>query len=265
MTVAPTNSLPAVWDRVVCGIDGSAASLEAARLVARLMPASAQLTLCAIVNPAGVEGGVLLEQTLTREAEGALDQVQGEIAASHDSEVHLREGPPTRLLVEEAVSERATLLAVGSHGHSRSAGIALGSVATAMLHDAPCSVLIARGTARDYAPRGGEIFVGFDGSGGAHRALGVGRERSERLSLRLRVLVATGDTLPRGPGWLGEELDSQLAVSEDPRTAVEALVAASESAGLLILGSRHLRGVPALSSVSERVAHRASGPVLVVR
>ena len=56
---------------------------------------------------------------------------------------HLREGPPIRRLLDELRTEQATLVAVGSHGHSRAAGIVLGSVATAMLHEAPCSVLIA--------------------------------------------------------------------------------------------------------------------------
>lgn len=265
MSFAPTSSPPAVWDRVVCGIDGTAASLEAARQVARLMPASAELTLCAVVNPGSVEGGVLLEKRLTREAADLLDQAQGEIAASHEAEVHLREGPPIRLLLDEVIAERATLVAVGSHGDSRAAGIAVGSVATAMLHDAPCSVLIAHGTAHTDVLSDGEMVVGFDGSGGARRALAVGRELAERLPVKLRVIVATGDAHPPGPGWSGEELGPELAVTEDRRTAADALVDASALAGLLILGSRHLRGVPALSSVSERVAHRANCPVLVVR
>ena len=43
------------------------------------------------------------------------------------------------------------------------------------------------------------------------------------------------------------------------------LVAASKDADLLILGSRGRHGFSALGSVSERVAHKASCPVLVVR
>ena len=76
-------------------------------------------------------------------------------------------------------------MAVGNHGHGKAG---LGSVARGMLHDAPCSVLLAHTDDAD----GGEVVVGFDGSGGARRALAVGRELSERLSLTLRVLVATG-------------------------------------------------------------------------
>ena len=41
-------------------------------------------------------------------------------------------------------AEGADLVAVGTHGGSRAKGILLGSVATLMLHEAPCPVLIAR-------------------------------------------------------------------------------------------------------------------------
>ena len=86
-----------------------------------------------------------------------------------------------------------------------------------------------------------------------------------RLSLTLRVLVATGDARAPCPGWSREELGPALAVSEDPRTAVEALTDASPAARLLILGSRHLPAALVLSSVSEQAARRARCPVLVVR
>src|SRR5215218_3284223 len=117
------SSPPAVWDRVVCGIDGTPADLEAARRVARLVPASAQLALCAVVDPASVEGGFLIEERLTREAEDALEQAQRDVAALHDAGLHLRQEPPIRLLLDELRAEQATLVAVGSHGHSRAAGM----------------------------------------------------------------------------------------------------------------------------------------------
>ena len=264
MTVAPTSFPPAVWERVVCGIDGTAASFEAARQVARLMPASAQLTLSTVINPAAVEAGGPLEKALTREAEEWLEEAQGEIASRHGAEMHLREGPPIRLLLEELAGEHATLVALGGHGHSGAAGAAFGSVATAMLHEAPCSVLIAHAAART-EESGDHVLVGFDGSAGAHRAIAAGRELAQRLSLEVRAVVAGGGDRLSGPGWLAEEIGLDVALIEDPRDPVEALVDASASCGLLILGSRHLRGAPALGSVSERVAHRAASPVLVVR
>jgi len=263
MSVAQRTSPPAVWDRVVCGIDFTPASVQAALLTAQLMPAAAQLTLCTVASRDAIEAGVLLDETLARDAKHGLDEIQRQVQAFHDNELHLREGPPIRRLLDELSAERATLVAVGSHWHSRAAGIVLGSVATAMLHEAPCSVLIAHPTARTDIPGDGELVVGYDGSGGARRTLEVGRQLAERLSLKLRVIVAAGDAdHPPAPGWR-DELGS-VEVTEDPCTAVEALVDASHDAALLIVGSRHLRGVPALSSVSERVAHQAHSPVLVV-
>ena len=48
-------------------------------------------------------------------------------------------------------------------------------------------------------------------------------------------------------------------------TAVHALHTLSEEADLLVVGSRGLRGIRALGSVGERIAHEALCSVLVVR
>jgi len=265
MTVSGTSSPPAVWDRVICGIDLTPASLEAARAAAQLMPPAAQLTLCTIVSSDAVGGDTSLDRMLARDASAALDEVQNQIEAFHSSELHLREGPRIRRLMEELVYERATLVAIGSHRHGRAVGITLGSVATAMLHEASCSVLIAHDTSGMPKQTGDELVVAFDGTGGAHRALAVGRELFERLSLGLRVVVATGERGAPAVGWTRDELGPDIPVTEDPRTAIDALADASHSARLLIVGSRHLRGVMALSSVSEHVARAARSPVLIVR
>lgn len=267
MSAAPISSPPAIWDRVVCGIDGTAASIEAARTVARLIPPEASLTLCAVIGPPRGAAGDGSEQQLTREAQEALERAQLEIADRHEAELLLREGPPTQMLLDALASEHATLVAVGSHGRGRGAGIAFGSVATAMLHQAPCSVLVSHATREQEPQRGGVVVIGYDGSGGARRALAAGRELSARLALRLRAVVALGGALvaPELP-WLPEDLGDEMTVIEDPRAPVEALVDASGSAELVIVGSRHLPGVlAALSSVSERAAHRVACPVLVVR
>ena len=50
-----------------------------------------------------------------------------------------------------------------------------------------------------------------------------------------------------------------------PNLPVEALVTASADADLVVVGSRGLKGLKALGSVSERVAHRAAASVLIVR
>jgi len=261
MSNATSSAATTVWDRVVGAIDLTPASIQAARTAAGLMPPAATLTLCAVVGHKAPEPTTVVDQALTREAQDRLAQAQAEIQPVRDAELHLREGPPIGRLLDELHAERATLVTVGRPGHTRAAGIGLGSVTTAMLQEAPCSVLIAEVSER----ADGELVVGFDGSGGARRALAVSRELAERLSLTLRVIVATGDAHPPGPGWSRQELGPELFVAEDPRSAVEALIDGSRSARLLILGSRHLHGVMALASVSENAALRAHCPVLVVR
>jgi len=263
------SSSPAIWDRVVCGIDGTRASFEAARAVSRLMPPSASLTLCAVVDLASGRSDESTEQQLTSDAQAALRQAQQEIDGRHDAELLLREGAPSRMLLDAVATERATLVAVGSHGRGRAAGFAFGSVASTMLHQTSCSVLISHSAEREREPKpeGGVVVIGFDGSGGARRALAVARELSARLAMQLHAVVALGGALVAPELlWVQEDLGDDVTVSEDPRPPVSALAEASRSADLVIVGSRHLPGVlSALSSVSERTAHRVACPVLVVR
>lgn len=54
-------------------------------------------------------------------------------------------------------------------------------------------------------------------------------------------------------------------VQERDGRALALLEAESEAADLVVVGSRRLQGLKSLGSVSERVAHRASCSVLVVR
>ncbi len=62
-----------------------------------------------------------------------------------------------------------------------------------------------------------------------------------------------------------EKLGSIENLEFDERKPADYLVGASNDADLLVLGSRGLHSFAALGSVSERVAHKASCPVLVVR
>jgi len=53
-------------------------------------------------------------------------------------------GRPAELILREAESWRADLIVVGSHGRGFWGRLALGSVSDAVLHNAPCSVLVVR-------------------------------------------------------------------------------------------------------------------------
>ena len=126
-------------------------------------------------------------------------------------------------------------------------------------HEAPCSVMIVRPTEeRERWPR--SIVVGTDGSPAATAATAVADALAKRFGAQVRTLVATG-----GKPLDHDKLSSVKNVERDERKPADCLVAASNEADLLILGSRGLHGFAALGSVSERVAHDASCSVLVVR
>ena len=134
MRSAEATNPVAIFDRVVCAIDGTPASIEAARLLGRLMPALGRVTLCSVVNPYTLvsEGGIFTERAVTQNAEEALQRAEAELLPRLTPVAHLRRGTPVPELLHELRQEHATLLALGGHGHSRAAGIMTGSVASGL-------------------------------------------------------------------------------------------------------------------------------------
>jgi len=53
-------------------------------------------------------------------------------------------GAPSRMIIESATNWGADLIVVGSHGRGFWGRVMLGSVSDAILHHAPCSVLVVR-------------------------------------------------------------------------------------------------------------------------
>ncbi len=95
----------------------------------------------------------------------------------------LRTGPAAALLAVEAARLGADVIVVGSHGQGRLAGRLLGSVATRVVHDAACSILIARPAPNAEFPL--SIVVGVDESEPSMRALAVAGELSRRTGAPL--------------------------------------------------------------------------------
>jgi nucleotide-binding universal stress UspA family protein len=241
-----------MFERVVCGVDGSAESLEAVRQADVVLAPGGRLVLVSVVDlsdtihfqiaPTAIHAArraLARADELDRETLAALEAARAAVRHATDVVTLQAAGPPAGVLVETVVGENAGLAVVGTHGRGRISGIALGSVATRMLHRAPCSVLVARPGDGDWAP--GEIVVGVDGSPEAEAALAA----AEALGARF------GSTL------------SSLEV--DDRRPAHRLIDAARGADLLVVGSRGTHGARSLGSVSERVAHEASCSVLVVR
>jgi nucleotide-binding universal stress UspA family protein len=256
----PARSIPPLWERVVCALDGGDASVEAARQASALMPPGHPLELVTVVREVALDdrwgrGYALSAGNWSHVFEPALEALGS--ARRVEAEPIFEAGPPAAALVAELRRRRATLVALGSPRHHRLPAVVNdlvhGSVVAHLLHEAPCSILIARadhGRSRPFRT----MAAGFDASPEADIVLQTAEALAARVGARLTVVVANG---AKPPG------KTTAAVHEDVRAPVEALT--SLSADLLVLGSRGLHGLHALGSVSERVAETSDTSVLVIR
>jgi nucleotide-binding universal stress UspA family protein len=251
--------------RVIVGVDETPESREAVRQAARLTAGVGSLELLAayqVVFPAAVSGIVVADYMegqdalYEKAAEDALRRVLREL--DRDVSVKVVGERPAAALLAEIERRQASLVVVGSHGKGRLEGIVLGSVATEIVHRAPCSVLVAH---KPFPPRLDTIVVGIDGSDESAAAYAVAAELAERFEARLWPVAAHG----------GKPLDRTLVDAitthreDSPASPVDALTTAAVDASLLVVGSRGLHGLSALGSVSERIAHQSPATTLIVR
>jgi nucleotide-binding universal stress UspA family protein len=161
------------------------------------------------------------------------------------------------------------LIVVGAHPHARATGIVLGETATRLVHRSPLPVLVARA-----APIDAGVVVGTRALPDDRRALTAAAHLGARLGAELTVVHVPGrDGDDRRPeleaelanarALLGRSLDYVKEYGSPARALIS--VAEGDGAGLIVVGSRNLLGLPALASVSERVAHLAPCSVLVTR
>jgi nucleotide-binding universal stress UspA family protein len=145
---------------VVVGVDGSASSLEAARYAADLAAAaSAELEVVSSYRmpasevwaeayaPLEAEGGPSFEtvaQEAARTAATAGAQIARQAYPGLTINEQVVEGIPAQVLAQAGAS--AGLLVVGSRGHGGFAGLMLGSVGHALIHSAPCPVVVIHAT-----------------------------------------------------------------------------------------------------------------------
>ena len=249
-----------VFDRILVGFDGSPASERALAVAIALRADHGSILALTVAETyfamhAGMDAPAW-DAKLREQAEEARAAAERQLADVARSRADVRKGYAAPTLLRCVDTMGADLLAVGSHGHSRVAGILLGSVATRIVHDARCSVLVARGSRPlSYFPR--SIVVGVDTSPTSVEACAIAEALGASSGAHVRHLTATG----------GKPLpdDAALLAELDTRQPVAALVDASKEVDLVVVGSRGVHGVAALGSVAERVAHEAACPVLIVR
>ncbi len=260
-----------LFDRIVCGVDGSRTSRAAVEQAVTLAGPATSLQFICVRSSAGQ--GRLQQSTISArradQAVAAATSLADKAGIDAGGRIVDADDPASALI--EAGSG-ADLLVVASHSSSRLGGILLGSVATTAVHDAGVPVLVARSL-----PKGTRfperVLVASDGSADAARAVELASRLARRHESRLYLLAAGLRALPhaeelgrhaaalmRDPG-LEPTLLFKRGDPEDeiPRAARE------EGAALVVIGSRGLSGARALGSVSESVSSHASCSVLVAR
>lgn len=260
-----------IFGQLLVGVDGSREGLIALRQALRLRAPAAPLvavTVCnsAVAAQAGYEAPRAASQ-LRAEAQAALAATDVVIGDHKQATALVVEGRPVPALRELVHRYQSTLLVLGSHGGSRVSGMLLGSVATELLNDAPCAILLARAPSDDDAAFPRRIVLGLDGSSHSAVAASAADELARRLDIEVVPVAAQGGK------WIErvavqaivDGLAATVApVKFDACAPVKALVTAAKDGDLIMVGSRGLHGLRALGSVSERVAHQAPCSVLVI-
>jgi nucleotide-binding universal stress UspA family protein len=256
---------------ILCGVDGSRIAAEAARQAAILAGRRARLTLLGVAWEEN--GGLNLRPTREpHRLAAALETARLEARALGVSpSVEIRESrEDTATLLAEAAHH--DLLVLGASSPSRATGTLAGSTAGGAAHASPVPVLLARRppallefpdsivAAIDGTPATVEVATTTAALARAHRARvtvvaprEVGIAEHRRIADAIATIAITTGAEP--------------VVLDEHSTAHKAIAgaAASVDAGLVVIGSRGLQGVHALTSVSERVAHEAPCSVLILR
>ena len=206
------------------------------------------------------------------------ERVAAEIANGLLHDVTREHGTPSERLVAACTAD--DLLVLGSHGHGPLAGALMGSVSRACLHAAPCPVVVVR----EQAAADGPVVVGLDASPPSRRALAFAAEAARLRDVPLvavhavgwnpvgaELMTPTSDELAEwGEQLVAAELERAQVTARsviDPGHASDALVRASEHAGLLVVGSRGRNPLVSLllGSTGDHCAGKAGCPVVVVR
>ena len=202
-------------------------------------------------------------------------------------------GSPATVIIEKADEWGADLVVVGSHGRTALGQFFFGSVSQKVLHEARCSVRVARGRIEEPGTPV-RLIIGVDGSKGSEVAVEAVAAREWPAGSEARIVNATWAapqlTTPHMVGpitkWLVEEkvrikkmideaagklraaaLSTDMVVKEEePKRA---LVAEADSWGAdcIFIGARGMGRIERflIGSVSSAVAARAHCSVEVVR
>lgn len=278
---------------VVVGVDGSDAALAAARVALdEARRRTAPLLIVTVVRwpydglatpPPGIDLPALLRESGQAVVERALAVLPD--SAGADVSTSVVNGHPVEVL--RAASEDARLLVLGSRGVGGVAGLLLGSTASRVVPHAGCPVIVLSDDADVLVRDRRSVVVGVEGRQGDEEVLAFAVDEAAARGTDLLAVHAWQEvvldtslrTVSPLADWAGVVADEERALSEalagwrdkEPDLVVReavvrdrtarALVAASMTAQLLVVGHRAHR-VP--GSTTHSVLNRATCPVAVV-
>ncbi|MDO4909049.1 MAG: universal stress protein [Corynebacterium sp.] len=275
---------------VVVAVDGSAASLAAAKWAAiEASKRGATLRVASSYEaPRYLYAGSLVPpenffEDLHEEAEKVAKEAAESVKDIVTAEVTVTEGNPIDMLLE--MSKEATMIVMGTRGRGEFKGAMLGSVSAAVVSHATCPVVVIR----DDVPfnEDGPIVVGVDGSEISDRAVDVAFEEAEERNVPVLAVHTWADVqFPVSEEhWRDiEEEERNLLMSrienhvkDYPQVKVETLISrerptvalsqAAKDAQLLIVGSHGRGGFRGmlLGSTSRALLQDTPCPMMVVR
>jgi nucleotide-binding universal stress UspA family protein len=272
----------------IAAYDGSAASRAAVQQAVELAAVQDAEVLAAHVyprlTPVGLRGSVFdteLQQDLHDKGRAVIDALDVQGVARRA----LLAGSPAKALHDLAEEEHAALVVVGTTHLGHVGRITPGSVASNLLHGAPCPVLVVPS---DHEPRPiRTIAVAYDEGIQAKAALEHATQLARKFDARLEIISGYEHELFAGPAMIAaadiEELmrddvakrvktaaDTITDIPVDIRVVTgplpSSLADAAEGADLLVTGSRGYGPLHSVlvGGVSRYLADNAPCPVLVV-
>jgi nucleotide-binding universal stress UspA family protein len=249
----------AIFGLILVGIDETPESLVAAAQAGVLRAPDDTIVLLAVAERyLAAQAGLAAphaEDSLVATMEADLERARELVDAD---DVVLASGHLVDVLCSECARRGATLIAVGVRPHRRFPARMLGGHEVEALHDASCSVLIARPGWGPSKPD--KVIVALDGSPESRTAEAVGRSLARRLGCEVVPVIGLGDDIELAV--LREERDDALL---DPGRLVDGVVHASSRASLIVVGRGREHGHPWGGSRAERVVYSARCSVLVVQ
>jgi len=275
---------------MIVGVDGSPASSRALRWAAREAGLrGAELTVAYVFDSNRHE--VDLRRETYSAVVGAIARtvVDGAVAIARTEAPGLRIrslplfGAAAVTLVNAA--ERGAMTVVGNRGRGGFRSLLLGSVSEQVATHAAGPVVVVRGRPGVDGP----IVVGVDGSASDEGVLGEAMAEADLRQAPVEAIFAhpklDPTVVPKGPPYVQDDVDRRelfAAAAERWRQrfpavklelevlegdAAEALIDASATAQLVVVGSRGHGGFAGLrlGSVARHLLHHAHCPVMVVR